>query len=37
MKKFTNAVIYGHDNANEILVNNGVILIIHGIQWAMGI
>ena len=26
MKKFTNAVIYGYDEANEILVdNNGVI------------
>lgn len=25
MKKFTNAVIYGHKDANEILVDNGVI------------
>lgn len=25
MKKFINAVIYGHDDANEILVENGVI------------
>lgn len=28
MKKFINAVIYGHDDANEILVNNGVIKAI---------
>ena len=28
MKKFTNAVIYGHDDANEILVDNGVIKAI---------
>lgn len=28
MKKFTNAVIYGHDGANEILVDNGVIKAI---------
>ena len=28
MKKFTNAVIYGFDNANEILVDNGVIKAI---------
>jgi cytosine deaminase len=25
MKKFINAVIYGHENANEILVENGII------------
>ena len=25
MKKFTNAVIYGHQDASEILVENGVI------------
>ncbi len=28
MKKFTNAVIYGHSDANEILVDNGVIKAI---------
>lgn len=28
MKKFTNAVIYGHKDANEILVENGVIKAI---------
>jgi cytosine deaminase len=28
MKKFTNAVIYGHDGSNEILVDNGVIKAI---------
>lgn len=28
MKKFTNAVIYGHKDANEILVDNGVIKAI---------
>ena len=28
MKKFTNAVIYGHDEANEILVDKGVIKAI---------
>ena len=28
MKKFTNAVIYGHDDANEILVDNGIIKAI---------
>lgn len=28
MKKFTNAVIYGHDGASEILVDNGVIKAI---------
>lgn len=28
MKKFTNAVIYGHNDANEILVDNGVIKAI---------
>ena len=28
MKKFTNAVIYGHDDASEILVDNGVIKAI---------
>ena len=25
MKKFTNAVIYGHDHATELLVENGII------------
>ena len=25
MKKFINAVIYGHNDANEILVDNGII------------
>src|SRR5690554_3450519 len=28
MKKYTNAVIYGHNDANEILVDNGVIKAI---------
>ena len=28
MKKFTNAVIYGHNDANEILVDNGIIKAI---------
>ena len=28
MKKFTNAVIYGHNDANEILVDNGLIKAI---------
>ena len=28
MKKFTNAVIYGYDDANEILVDNGIIKAI---------
>ena len=28
MKKFTNAVIYGYDDANEILVDNGIIMAI---------
>ena len=28
MKKFTNAVIYGHKDANEILVDNGIIKAI---------
>lgn len=28
MKKFTNAVIYGYKDANEILVENGVIMAI---------
>ncbi len=28
MKKFTNAVICGHDDYNEILVDNGVIKAI---------
>ena len=28
MKKFTNAVIYGYKDANEILVENGIIKAI---------